>query len=193
MKNTTKWKAIGFAAAGLLAAGCSSQAPSTTATNTDFIPPDSAPRDMTPLLYNQQANGAASDGTLYPCHFDGAYLNSLGVAKLDMILADPRHDTLKVWLAVGNDDLSEPRRMAVGMYLHDHGVPLTQIQFGDGPNPQTLHSAAKGLTDLPKTDSTESDSSSSSASGSTPVSTSTGSAPPTGGPVGGAGETSSSQ
>lgn len=190
MKTTTKWKTIGIAAA-LLAAGCASQNSPSTAAGTDLIQPDSAPRDITPLLNNQAANGAASDGTLYPCHFDGAYLNSLGVAKLNLILADPKHDTLKIWMAVAEDEQSEPRRMAVGMYLHDHGVPLTQIQFGQGPNPDTLHSSAKGLADLPKADSAGTDTSSDTSGGSQPVSTNTGSAPPTGGPVGGAGETPS--
>jgi hypothetical protein len=149
MKKAT----LPFLLIALAAAGC---AQPTVATNAELFAPDNEPKAMD-LLLNSQANaGAASDATLFTCHFHGADLNSSGTTKLNLILADGGKGPLKIWMAVADDELAESRRVAVGTYLKDHGIPLEEIQFGRGANPDTDHPAAKGLLDLPKADSTDS-------------------------------------
>ncbi|HUB25424.1 MAG TPA: hypothetical protein VL992_08330 [Tepidisphaeraceae bacterium] len=154
MYQATKFLLIGFAATVLLG-GCAQQDCSFDSVT---FAPDAQPKASDRLYASQAAAGAASDATLYPCHFSGTKLNSLGAAKLDDMLEGASGGSLKVWMAVADDDLAEARRVAVGVYLRDHGVALEQIEFGDGANPTTLHSAAKGLADLPKADSTGDDS-----------------------------------
>ena len=150
MKKTTLLKSIQFVAAAILFSGCAQTAP---VEHSEAFAPDDQPRAINRLMDAQAARGAASDATLFTCHFTGANLNSLGTSKLDLMLADSSTGTMKVWMAVADDDLAQARRMSVGDYLKNHGVPLEQIQFGQGANPDTDHSALKGLSDLPKTDS----------------------------------------
>jgi hypothetical protein len=140
---------IGFAAA-ILTAGCAQQ---DTPFDSVTFAPDAQPKASDRLYASQASAGAATDGTLYPCHFSGSKLNPLGTAKLDDMVEGSSGGALKIWMAVADDDLSQARRVAVGVYLRDHGIALDQIEFGDGANPATYHAAARGLADLPKADS----------------------------------------
>jgi hypothetical protein len=157
-RHGVKGGIVSFGSCALLAIGLCGCAQPTVATNAELFAPDNEPKAMNLLLNSQASAGAASDATLFTCHFHGADLNSSGTTKLDLILADGGKGPLKIWMAVADDELAESRRVAVGTYLKDHGVPLDDIQFGRGANPDTNHPAAKGLLDLPKADSTDSSS-----------------------------------
>jgi hypothetical protein len=119
---------------------------------------DDKPKAMDRLLDSQAARGAAVDATLYADHFDGSQLNSLGTAKLDMMLKDGGSLPMSVWMAVPEDDKMQMRRLAVAAYLKEKGVALDQIRFAAGPNPDTGSPAGKGLKDLDKLESNGSDS-----------------------------------
>src|SRR3954447_6246490 len=87
--NNASW-ALKIAGAVLAGLGLSSFAGCQTDNSsvTDFFPPDDAPRATQQFATVQAASGARSDATLQPLHFDGEHLNSLGEAKLDLLLKD---------------------------------------------------------------------------------------------------------
>src|SRR5512133_3478339 len=99
--------------------GCSHRSPAD-------LPPDDAPCASHCLANVQAANAARADAMLYPHHFDGEHLNSLGRAKLDALLASDRQaDPLTVYLNLPDsekDSGNEGRRAAVSRYLHDRGL-----------------------------------------------------------------------
>lgn len=106
----------------------------------------------------QAASGARADATFRNAHFDGENLNSLGMAKLDMMLADDDACTpMKVYLDLVSDDpFKSARQDSVVRYMKDKGLTEEQLQFVLGPNPKTNHSAAQDIANLKKTDSTSS-------------------------------------
>jgi hypothetical protein len=118
--------------------------------------PDDEPRAVQTLMNTQTAAGARTDATLYPQHFDGGALSSLGKAKLDLMAQDSRSaDPMKIFIAVPDDALSQDRRLAVGNYLIDHdGLKTEQIQFDStgGPNPDTYAPAEPNLQNYSRTD-----------------------------------------
>ena len=121
------------------------------------------------LEHTQMAAGARAECTLYPCHFDGPTLSSLGTTQLDLILDDSHScNPLVVYLAVPEDSLAQDRRLAIGRYLEDRGgLKAEQIEFHDGPNPETYNAVDLQLGYLVKTDTAlDGDSSGSSSSGS---------------------------
>jgi hypothetical protein len=109
------------------------------------------------LEHTQEAAGARTEATLYPQHFDGDQLTSLGAEELDLMLADS-HSTnpLVVYIDVPEDDHSEARRMAVGKYLEAHGnLTAEQIEFRSGANPATYAPAGIQLSNYGKTDTSD--------------------------------------
>jgi hypothetical protein len=105
------------------------------------------------LEHTQEAAGARAEATLYPQHFDGEALTTLGEAELDAMLADS-HATnpLVVYIAVANDSHTDARRATVQKYLETHGnLTADQIQFQSGPNPGTYAPAAIQLSNYSKT------------------------------------------
>ena len=130
-------------------------------------------KDTTHLEQTQMAAGERAECTLYPDHFDGPTLSSLGTNALDLVLADTHScNPLVVYLAIPEDSYSQDRRQAIGRYLEDRGglVP-EQIEFRSGPNPDTYHAVDMQLGYYSKTDTSmdgsgSSSSSSSSSSGS---------------------------
>lgn len=144
MTHSIKLNAIISAAVLLLAAGCEND---NKVHSEEFMPADQA-RDTVRLFDAEAARGAAEDGTLYACHFDGPALNSLGMAKLDAMLAAGGPVPLKVWMAVPEDEQAQSRRLSVGTFLKDRGLVAEQIQFGRGSNPAADHSAADGVKNL---------------------------------------------
>jgi uncharacterized membrane protein YgcG len=146
----------------IVLAGCRQQAP---VNHSEDFTSDDQPKAIDRLLDAQAARGAASDATLYDVHFDGAQLNSLGTAKLDLMVKDGGALPLAVWMAVSEDDKMQMRRLAVAAYLKDKGVALDQVRFAIGPNPATGSPAAQGLKDLDKLDSSSNDAANASASG----------------------------
>jgi hypothetical protein len=103
------------------------------------------------MIDAQAAVGARNDGALYPGHFSGERLNSLGEKKLGLMArGGDGTEALKVYLAGGTD--SAPRRDAVTEYLKQLGLAESQIALEAGENPLTGVPARRGLADLSKTD-----------------------------------------
>jgi len=153
------FRTILLTASILVMAGCQQQ---TAVNHADDFAPDDQPKAINRQADAQAERGAGADATLYKCHFDGVNLNSLGKAKLDLILKDSGGEALTIWMAEPDDASAQMRRLSVAGYLKDHGVAPEQVTFGSGANPDTDHPAAQSLKDLAKTDSDSSDASSTS-------------------------------
>jgi hypothetical protein len=99
----------------------------------------------------QAANGARNDAMLYAHHFDGGQLNSLGRAKVLLMLDDPttasagdRTDPRTVHLVdAGEGELLAQRKQSVELYL----------KTAQGPNTLAFHPAAPNLVRFAKTES----------------------------------------
>jgi hypothetical protein len=145
-------RAVCLATAGtmiLWATGCQEASkPEATASSKMEI------RDTTRLEQTQSAAGARADATLYPQHFDGPDLSSLGVAKLDLMLADSHScNPLQVYLAARDSRYDQERRLTVSRYLQDRGgLKAGQIELLDGPEPSTYAPADPNLKNYDKTD-----------------------------------------
>ena len=139
----------GGAALGL-AAGCGSSG-SDKAMHGELFPPDEAIRPVDRMVEVQSAAAARADATLNAYHFDqGAALNSLGRAKLDLMLRDD-DDSLPLVVYLDVRDASGPtdkQRDAVRHYLADRGVAETQVELRDGPNLTYTRPARDGLRGL---------------------------------------------
>jgi hypothetical protein len=84
----------------------------------------------------QAASAARADATLYPVHFHGGKLNSLGEQKLKLMLGDDNETRpMAVYLDTGDDQDLEARREAVLVYLGQFGVAAEQVKLEAGPNP----------------------------------------------------------
>ncbi|MDP9174366.1 MAG: hypothetical protein M3O30_10950 [Planctomycetota bacterium] len=156
MAKNTNQNRITLVAAGaliLLVSGCHDAKPRGTSLH-EFFDPDGEARPSTVLMETQRAVGARADGTLYPSHFDGAALSSLGTKKLDYMLKDSHScNPLIVYMAVPTDMFPSERRRAIGDFLMDHGgLKAEQIEFRDGPNPHTYSRVADNLKNYDKTD-----------------------------------------
>jgi hypothetical protein len=107
------------------------------------------------------AAGAREDATLEKCHFTGPALNSLGEQKLDLMVpdgdgAEPSAKPMTVYLDVAADDANKGAYQdAVVKYLADKGITESDLKFALGPNPSTLHPAAKNGAQLDKLDKLE--------------------------------------
>jgi hypothetical protein len=108
----------------------------------------------------QAASGARSDAMLCKSHFDGPRLNSLGEAKLSLMLKDDDAcEPMTVYLNVPDkDDLANARKSAVVTYLKDTGLADNQISIVYGDNPATHNPTAKFLPNLSKTETGGTDS-----------------------------------
>lgn len=159
-----------FSAAVLAAAGCQQAATNSAA----GFAPDEQMVAMKHLNNAQAARGAASDATLYSCHFDGPAVNSLGKAKLDLMLAAADNESdasVSVWMDVPDDQNADDRREAVKAYLRQRGLPSDRLVIGRGPNPAVDSPAAQGLKDLPKADSVDTSTSGATSSTAPPAGT----------------------
>lgn len=87
----------------------------------------------------QAAKGAAEDGSLYPRHFTGEALNSLGQTKLAQIAAHAKDagDVVKVYLVMPEAEATEGRRQLVQQFLAEHGLSGERLALAVGPNPAT--------------------------------------------------------
>ena len=143
-------KLSGLAVAGVMLVGCNSDKSSMT----DFFPAEEA-RSTQNFMTAQAAAGARADATLQPMHFDGDHLNSLGEAKLDLMLKDDDTENMMVVymnLPTESADL-KARRDAVVSYFEDRGVSKDNIEFKAGTNPDQTSLAATHLARMQKTDS----------------------------------------
>jgi hypothetical protein len=117
--------------------------------------PDQRASAVNRMIDVQTANGARNDGMLYPVHFDGAHLSSLGEKKLSLMLAgatDAR--TMTIYLVNdGQGDLLDQRKQAVRDYLKDSLAPNQKIEFAEGTNPATVHPSAETIARMSKVES----------------------------------------
>src|SRR5204863_9049296 len=102
----------------------------------------------------QNASGAREDATLQAYHFDKGSLNSLGRAKLALMLDDDAaNNPITIYLNVpASDEFKSARQDAVVAYLKDQGLEESQIAFKAGTNPEMHHLASEGLTRMAKTE-----------------------------------------
>jgi hypothetical protein len=94
----------------------------------------------------QAANGARNDGMLYAHHFDAGQLNSLGRAKVLLMLEDTGsggEPGVVHLVDVGEGDLLAQRKQSVELYL----------KTAEGPNKLAFHPAAPNLVRFAKTES----------------------------------------
>ena len=150
-KYLTAVKIAGFAAAAtMVLVGCNADKSSMT----DFFPADEN-RAINNIMTAQAAAGARADATLQPMHFDGAKLNSLGEAKLDLMLKDDDStESVVVYMNLDKEDEDlKSRRDAVVSYLEDRGILSDGIKFESGPNPKTDTLPAQHMASMAKTDS----------------------------------------
>ena len=140
----------GLAIATVLLVGCQADQSSMT----EFFPADEA-RSTQNFVTAQAAAGARADATLQPMHFDGDHLNSLGEAKLDLMLKDDDTDpTIVVYMNLPTDDQDlKARRDAVVTYFEDRGVSKDNIEFKAGSNVNETSLSAKHLAAMHKTES----------------------------------------
>jgi hypothetical protein len=118
---------------------------------------------------SQTQAGAKSDATLHPVHFDAGVLDSLGTAKLDLMVADShRAGPLVVYLDIPDDSYKTDRQQAVVQYLASCGVPSSKLQIESGPNPDNFHPADPDMADYVRTDTAGDISSGSSSSSASP-------------------------
>jgi hypothetical protein len=120
----------------------------------DFFPQDQN-RASQQFVTAQAASGARADGTLNALHFDGQRLNSLGEAKLDLMLKDDdTAEPVVVYLDLSKDDADlKVRRDAVSNYLVDRGMTTDQLEFKMGANPNGNSLAANHLARMEKLES----------------------------------------
>ncbi len=126
-------------AAGALAAGC------------QFFAPEHQERSVDKYAVLQAGRGAAADATLYPQHFDGAQLNSLGRQKLRLMTAAAPSQPMVIYIVAPEGGNSSARADAVKSYLQVAGV--SNVQVKSGPNPDNATSAAEQLARLYKVES----------------------------------------
>jgi hypothetical protein len=104
---------------------------------------------VTRLAMRQTVNGARTDATIRPYHFDDGALNSLGQEKLDFLVTscENRAGELVVYVDVpvgeGEDDkkLSQARHDSVTEYLVDCGLTEESFRLETGHNPHNTHPA----------------------------------------------------
>jgi hypothetical protein len=146
----------GLVVSTMLMVGCQTDKSSMT----DFFPADEA-RSTQNFMTAQAAAGARADATLQPMHFDGDHLNSLGEAKLDLMLKDDdTNPAVTVYMNLPADDTNlKVRRDAVVTYFEDRGVSKDNIEFKAGPNVGQTSLAAEHLSRLARTESDGADSS----------------------------------
>jgi hypothetical protein len=149
----SNFKSPVLAAIVLALAGCSANQSAQTTPDPFFQSPDETPLSAR-LFDTQAARGARADATLYPQHFDGTRLNSLGKSKLDLMLHDTDSEPpLKLYIdGQASDPAWAGRADAVKKHLASIGLANTQYEVIAGPNPTTWHPVAKDLEAMSKPD-----------------------------------------
>jgi len=151
MKTTTngKWNkrmallsAAAFVAVAMVG-GCDKNKAEQEKAETEFFKGDGNER-VTPALTVQATNGARHDAMLYPHHFDGGHLNSLGRSKVLLMLEDCENcSPITVHMVnCGEGDILAQRKAAVELYL----------KSSEGPNALTFHPSEPDIIRLAKTE-----------------------------------------
>ena len=120
-----------------------------------FFPEPGAFRGTEAAIAAQTANGARADAMLYPFHFNGGVINSLGTDKIQRLLNADAAESFTLYLNVPTTDatLLASRQASVASFLKDMGVVDNQVQIATGPNPDTWAPANPQLTRMVKTES----------------------------------------
>ena len=158
IKRRVRLAAIGIicgAALYAVATGC--QRDNANAIHGEMFPGDGDERAVDRFVRVQSASAARADATLNDNHFDrGGELNSLGRAKLDLMLKDDEASLpMVVYIDVRHPDNGQ-RAAAVAdrcqdsarRYLADHGLADDRVEFRTGPNFGYRHPARDGLRGL---------------------------------------------
>lgn len=147
--KTLTFAAVLFGAAA--AAGCQTDKSSMT----DFFPAEEEQR-VQHVAQIQAASGARADATLQPFHFDGGKLNSLGEAKLDLMMKDDDSaQPLVVYMNVSDKNtIYGARRDAVLRFLESRGAIADQVKLEVGPNPNAHSLASEHLSRMSRTENT---------------------------------------
>jgi hypothetical protein len=89
------------------------------------------------------AKGARDDASLYPRHFAGDALNSLGQTKLAQIAAQAKDstDNVNIFLVLPEAEATEARKAVVAQFLAEYGVATDRVAMAVGPNPATANLA----------------------------------------------------
>jgi hypothetical protein len=146
---TKRWWISFIAAAAVTGITTGCQQESTTSSSIhrlhgENFRPDDEPRAVDNVMFAQAAAGARADSTLYGPHFDSHGINSLGRAKLALMLrSEEPIDPLVVYLDLPAHMDAEPAHSSVTDFLKSRGLTDSQIKLVDGANPITLHGAAE--------------------------------------------------
>jgi hypothetical protein len=155
MKNliqTNRWLLLP-ASLLLMIAGCENHHWQ-TAEERDSFPAEDDTRSYRRVAVAQAAAGARLDGTLHDYHFEGNGLNSLGEARLELMLKDNSTAwPIVVYVDVADAKLRETRQQAIAAFLRDAGLLEAQYRFEAGPNPGVTSPAYPNLVRLNKTES----------------------------------------
>ncbi len=134
-----------------LLAGCQNK--DIEKTHGEEFPSEYATRSVHRFAEAQAASGARAESMLYPQHFDGLELNSLGRRKLDLMLMDDvTTDLLTVHLAMPAEE-AEVRRDAVVTYLADAGVRDSDAAVQVGYNESRDNPTAPNIVRMIKIES----------------------------------------
>ena len=137
LSNVMTWLAAGVVVLGV-SAGCQDE------NQNGFFKSENGGERVTPTLTVQATNGARHDAMLYPHHFDGGHLNSLGRAKVLLMLEDCENcSPITVHMVnCGEGDVLAQRKAAVELYL----------KSAEGPNTLTFHPSEPDIIRLAKTE-----------------------------------------
>jgi hypothetical protein len=104
----------------------------------------------------QTAKAACEDANLFPQHFDGNNLNSLGQDKLALMLKADSNGPLTIYIEPSKKDgANEARHKAVVAFLKDHGLPERQFKVESGYNIGSSTMARESIQRYGKTESGE--------------------------------------
>jgi hypothetical protein len=139
------WSVV-CAMGALALAGCQSEV------GTPFAPEEQA-QAVDQAASAQAAAGARADATFLPQHFDGAALNTLGLAKLGLILEQrDAAQPVVVFLDMPDDATARSRRSAVEKQLKESAVgPAFEVRMG--ANPAAVAPAAGSIQRQARTES----------------------------------------
>ena len=148
MKLTNLMAWVAAAVVVFAGGGCASQSSSGRSgqeeANSDLFPKEP---ETTVARFGdvQTSNGSRYDANLYPHHFNGGHLNSLGRAKVLLMLQDCETcEPIVVHLVdAGEGDLYDQRKQAVELYL----------KTAEGVNTRTMHPVAPTMARAMKAES----------------------------------------
>ncbi|MFT3789192.1 MAG: hypothetical protein QM770_23945 [Tepidisphaeraceae bacterium] len=135
------------AAAVLAITGCTANQPADKKWQDPFFPTESKKNSVDLMFEHSTAVAAAEDSTLYPMHFDGDELNSLGKKKLAAIVqARKKNVPVTVYLDASDEAEHNARRVAmVEQTLQAYGIYGSDGKVETGANPAVSTSAAPAV------------------------------------------------